>query len=253
MTPWDKWQRSLTVLMLVAILITAAAPTPRCGTGRVTEPMFYLAEEDYNTPFMGSYLWLRALPFQSESFAGFAGYEQYGGHYSLGERQGLAHVVQFAGDLVGVAGLEFLAREDPRKASPGPRVYLSETFWRQATGGSFDILGQQLTLDGQTCRVAGILRETTGYFAGTEIWAPLRVTEQAARTESLRIVGRMRAGATWKEAQRELTRLARRQPAPLNQLGSCKMIPASGPITFVRRETEFEIVSRHARVWEKDS
>lgn len=253
MAPLDKWQRFFSVLMLVAILITALAPTPRAGARHKLEQMFYLAEEDYNTPFIGSYFWIHSLPFESKSFAGFAGYEQHSAHFALNPVHGIARITKFAGELVEIADLKFLAREEPGATTPSPKIYLSEDFWREAAGGSLDILGREILLDGQTVRVAGIIHENSGYFAGTEIWLPMRVSDPSARTESLRIVGRLREGVTWKDAQKELSRLARAQSNDLRYLLHCKLIPANEPIVFMTHDSQIEIVSRRAPVRQKGS
>ena len=245
-------QRWFSVLVLVAILITAIAPTPRTGASHQSSQMFYLAEEDYNTPFIGSYLWMRALPIESKSFAGFAGYEQTSAHLALGSLDRIVHITRFAGDLLEVADLKFLAREESSLNSGTHKVYLSERFWRRFTGGDLDILGREIMLDGKPFRVAGVLYDDGGYFAGTEVWAPMRLSEPAARAESLRIFGRLREGVSWKEAQKELTRLARGQPNPLRHLIHCKLIPATEPIIFMDRDGQLELVA-HASWRPNDS
>lgn len=225
----ERWQRWGALLLLVAILITAAAPSPRAGKGGKADRIFYLAEEDYNTPFIGSYLMVRALPFGSDCFSGFAGYEQHFSRLETPERPVLAQVTRFAGRLLEVAEVQFIARAEP---GSGGRIYISERFWHEQFDAEVEVLGRELTVDGKAYRVAGITREQGGMFGDTDLWIAMSLREPAAQTESLRIVGRLREGVGWHQAEKELARFVRRLGIEQGQPFLWRMIPVSGTLRF---------------------
>ena len=245
MTPLDKRQQLFSVLVLVAILVTAAVPSHRTGRTPGEQKIFYLAEQDYNTPLIQSYSAIRSFPLESKAFSGFAGFEQHAGQFNLEKFRGLAQVTSFAGRLLDLADIHLLVRDTSPSDPNAQKVYLSESFWREFADASLGILGQEIFLDGRRVKVAGITYDPDGFFAGTEIWVPMRPSASGANTESLRILGRVADGVTWKEAQKELDRLVRQAARKSDELRSCKMIPAAEPITFVSPSWRMVLRSTH--------
>jgi putative ABC transport system permease protein len=107
-------------------------------------------------------------------------------------------------------GQDFAASDD-RPGDAGP-VILSANLWRRRFGADPAIIGRPITLDGETHVVAGVMPGTfeNVLAPSAELWIPLQyeMTEGRAWGHHLRLVGRLRRGATREEAGRELSLLA---------------------------------------------
>jgi predicted permease len=118
--------------------------------------------------------------------------------------------------LFGVAplvGRTFARSED----QPGRDkvVVLSHGLWTRRFGGSRNIIGQRLTLNGEPCEIIGVMpasfREV--FARQTEVWTPLAFTpdqfaEDRRTNEFLTMIGRLRAGVTLEQASRDISTFA---------------------------------------------
>ena len=108
-------------------------------------------------------------------------------------------------------GRSFLPEEDRRGAACA--VVLSYGFWEERFGGDANILGKTLTLNAVRCAVAGVLPadfrlgENARVYVPIEQWnaAGLRMRENHP---GLRVIGRLKAGATIEAAQAEIASIA---------------------------------------------
>lgn len=111
-------------------------------------------------------------------------------------------------------GRVFGEAEDREGAAPV--VVLGEGLWRSRFGGSSDVLGATVRLDGIPHTVVGVVPSTVDLpREDTEAWVPLALGP-ASSPRSLHnvvVVGRMRPGVTPRAAQREMTALAARLEA----------------------------------------
>jgi len=107
-----------------------------------------------------------------------------------------------------------LLNEDDNPGNPRV-VVLSHGFWSRRFGMSADILGKQLTLDGEQYTVVGVL--PSGFdFPGMEsnIVVPLVPDADPLRNERgsiafLRVIGRLKGGVTQQQAESDLNAIAR--------------------------------------------
>jgi putative ABC transport system permease protein len=122
------------------------------------------------------------------------------------------------GDLHALWGLtairgRTLTVADERPGAPGVAV-LSHRFWRTRFGGSMDIIGRDIRLDGQHRTLAGVLTPDIelGNISEIDVWLPYQGdATQASRTDrSWRAVGRLAGGATIDSAHAQVTALAAR-------------------------------------------
>jgi putative ABC transport system permease protein len=103
----------------------------------------------------------------------------------------------------------------PEECEPGGEkvVILSSSFWQQRFGGTPDVLGQSLTLDGETYTVVGVADEDF-FFPNrdTALWTPLVLQRgRSPRDErTLLAMGRLRPAVTADEATAELRTIAQR-------------------------------------------
>lgn len=113
-----------------------------------------------------------------------------------------------------VAG-RLLGDEDDRALGAHPVVVLSHAFWQDRFGGSNEILGEAVTLNGTPFTVVGVAEPG---FRGTDwsqppaLWAPIRMIQEIAghggldepRTRFNHVFARLAPGATREDAETEL-------------------------------------------------
>jgi predicted permease len=157
---------------------------------------------------------------QSQSFSGLAAYRS--GEKALvgrGEPQRVKVATVSANffDVLGrrVARGRSFSREEPK----GPReAVLSEAFWRGALSGDPAVLGSEVTLDGESLVVVGVLEPGFALPSGAEIWTRARrdVPEaginlpgvdhtQIRDGRFLSVLGRLKADVPLSEARAEMT------------------------------------------------
>ncbi|HJW98914.1 MAG TPA: ABC transporter permease, partial [Terriglobales bacterium] len=103
----------------------------------------------------------------------------------------------------------------PEEDQPGHNnvVMLSYRFWQQHFGTNRDIVGQDITLDGQNFLVAGVMPETFRFPDYAEMWTPMgwTDTERAVRGEHHSVViARLKPGVDIKQAQAEMNTISSR-------------------------------------------
>ena len=108
--------------------------------------------------------------------------------------------------------------DDDTPGAPGV-VLLSDKLWKRRYAADPGIIGRILTLNGRPHTVIGVMPATFRHPQRAELWAPIALTPQlmANRTNTmLRLVGRLKPGASHDGAQAELTaiyqELAQRHP-----------------------------------------
>jgi putative ABC transport system permease protein len=106
-------------------------------------------------------------------------------------------------------GRTFLPEEyEPGK---GQVIVIGHGLWQRRFGGDPNLVGRQLTLNGQPHTVVGILPPDFQYPPGRELWAPRqpRNSDRQVRAASfIRVVARLRPGRAVAEAQAEMNNIA---------------------------------------------
>jgi putative ABC transport system permease protein len=114
-------------------------------------------------------------------------------------------------------GRTFLPEED-RKTQPSNVVVLSHGFWQRRLGGSTDVLGQSLNLDGGTYTAIGVLPADFRYpgepLAGSateiSVWFPMSANQIVGSVRSVRylkVAARLRDGVSVAQGREEARRL----------------------------------------------
>jgi putative ABC transport system permease protein len=101
----------------------------------------------------------------------------------------------------------------PDEAQPGKDhvVILSHGLWQRRFGAELNVIGQSLTLNGISSTVIGVMPADFGYpYQNVGVWAPLAGEDETRNSRWLTAVGRLKAGATLKQAQTEMAIIARR-------------------------------------------
>ncbi len=136
---------------------------------------------------------------------------------------------------------------------------ISRALWQSAFGGSNQVLGKTVTLDGQDYQVIGVMPATFGYpnstelpysepgITKTDVWLPLVLTPQQKADRDNRsgdAIGRLRPGVTITQAQAELDTIVPRIDALHNPDSIFK-----GLYGVVRSFTETVVAGARLLVW----
>ena len=103
----------------------------------------------------------------------------------------------------------------PEEEQPGKNhvAVLSYSLWQSRFGGERNLVGKTITLDGAPYMVVGIMPPGTRYPPLTDLWTPLTIGPEAANERGyryLRVMARLKPGATIEQAQVEMNTIARR-------------------------------------------
>ncbi|MBV9613401.1 MAG: ABC transporter permease [Acidobacteriaceae bacterium] len=163
---------------------------------------------------------------QAKSFESLAAYRE--GPFNLGgqdrpERVQGAVVTSNFFSVLGIPA-ELGRTLDALHDKPGGsrNVVLSYSLWKRRYGGSPEIAGQTLLVDGEPVTIVGVMPASLTYPGNAEIWiaARFRVPEHPLRSfvdlstsrgsHYFDVIGRLKAGLTIRYAQAELDVIARR-------------------------------------------
>jgi putative ABC transport system permease protein len=108
-------------------------------------------------------------------------------------------------------GRTFAARD----SVPGsePVVVLNESVWRRRFAGDAEIVGRPILIGGESKTVIGVVPASAAFPRGVELWIPRAPTAAQLAVRSshyLRVVARLRPGASVEELQLDLSRVAER-------------------------------------------
>ncbi|HEV8204389.1 MAG TPA: ABC transporter permease [Pyrinomonadaceae bacterium] len=103
---------------------------------------------------------------------------------------------------------------DEDKPGGTPVVVLSYPLWQRRFGGQTSILNQNITLNGKSYTVIGIMPQTFAYPSRAEMWVPVgQLSDQASWKErgnhpGLYGVARLKPGATFEQADADMNNIA---------------------------------------------
>ena len=131
------------------------------------------------------------------------------------ERLRAARVTAGTFSMLGIQpalGRDFLAEED-RPGNDGVAL-ISHGLWQRRFGGDPAIVGQQMTLNGRSHTVIGVMPASLRFLdRNAELWAPMAFTDQDRQNHGghfINAVGRLRPGITQEQALTNLTTIAAR-------------------------------------------
>lgn len=105
-------------------------------------------------------------------------------------------------------------RDDEARPGANRVVVISHAAWQRRFGGTPDVLGRTLRLDGDSHEVIGVMPPRFAIPYGADVWAPLALDAagwQARKNGSLMVIGRLAPGRSLPDARAEFTALAARQ------------------------------------------
>lgn len=165
-----------------------------------------------------SYLQWQGLQAQNRSFESIAGYKP-NGFTILNDGQaerilGMRVTADFL-PLVRVnlfRGRNFQVEEEKRGSQPV--VIISHQYWQNRLGGNGAVLGQQITLNGKAFAIIGILPPNFEFplaANNTELLTTVAGEEgnlEQRGAQVLKVIGRLRQGVSFAQAQAEITNIA---------------------------------------------
>lgn len=212
--------RSFTIVALLALALGIGANTAIFSVvnGVLLRPLPYqspeqlvtILHEDTAPVAPSNYLDLKK---QSQSFESMAAAQMWGPNLTGRDQPEHLRGLQLSANMFHLLGVNpvlgrtFTTGED----QPGNDrvVVLSNRLWQRRFGADQNIVGQQLTLDGASYMVIGVMppqfQFAPFWATNTELWVPLNL---AARIndrdgQSLRVFGRLKTGVTREQAQAE--------------------------------------------------
>jgi putative ABC transport system permease protein len=213
-----------TVVAVVALALGIGATTAIFSVvnGVLLRPLPYrepdrlvaILHEARNPVAPANYLdWKR----QSSLFSAFGAAEYWSGTVT-GEVPERVQGLKVTSDVLAMTGVSPLLGRSFRTEDDEPTgdrpVILSWGYWQRRFGGSRDILGKPLIVDGASYTVVGVMPRGFDFpmfwATGVQVWTPLALGERASsrRSQSLRLFARLRPGASVAAAQSQMTAIA---------------------------------------------
>jgi putative ABC transport system permease protein len=159
---------------------------------------------------------------------------------------------QVSGNLFSLLGVNaevgrtFTMDED----RPGPNrvVVLSHEFWQRRFGSDRAVLGRDLTLNGESYTVIGVMPADFRFYSRTDLWTPLAFDAAEANERNsryLELTGRLKASVTIEQAAADVDRLTQ---ALSDNSKSDLHVRLSPPQTLLTREARPVLVLLTAAV-----
>lgn len=166
---------------------------------------------------------------QAHSFASITMFDQKGMNLVTGDQPQRVGVAQVDSlffttlEVPPILGREF--RDTDQEPGNSHSVILSYALWQSLFAGGADTLNRNVTLNGETYRVVGVMPPGFGYphrtdlaygnggIETTQIWVPYALTaKQRAEREnaSIKALARLAPGVTLKDAQAEMSAIIKR-------------------------------------------
>jgi len=152
---------------------------------------------------------------QSQAFERLAAYDT--GRFNLGggDKPEALDGALVSADLFPVLGvrpvLGELLRSEEEQPGQNRVALISNGLWQRRFGADKNVLGQTLTLDGDTYTVKGVMPASFNFPEKAELWIPLSFSPDEVNDRSynhLSVIGRMKPGVSLQQAQMEMSTIA---------------------------------------------
>lgn len=166
--------------------------------------------DDYETVSAANYFDWRE---RTTVFEDLVAYDVIPANLTGGDHPDRVNLVLMPPETFAMLGQEpILGRDfDRSEGTAGDVVVLSHTFWHQYFAASPDVLGSQVTLDGEPHTVIGVMGEGFDFIpANVDVFRPTDWSDRREERDnrSLVVMGRLRDGRTVEQARAELEAIA---------------------------------------------
>ena len=237
----------LSGLLLISIITLLLLPGPGQvrSFGSTARNLFTITESDYFSPLLSTAKAVTVLNCAAQQVAHFAGYDDFTTRVDISNKTQIATMTRYSGGLFSVLNIQFLQVEP--HSNGAPVIYISKSFWDRAFGRDQNIVGTELKLHEVTYRIAGVTQDSEGLLATTDIWVPVSGRSLYGSMSCMRIVGTLRAGMDWANAQSELAKCFSQylQDQPWSMAPGARLLPIESSIYF--REFVPAVASTTAR------
>jgi predicted permease len=134
-----------------------------------------------------------------------------------------------------------LTEADDNQADGQPGAVISHEYWRRRFGLDPQVVGRRITVNDTVLTIVGVAPPGfSGFVVGSkpELWWPIKaVNDQGLRLESfnwIRVIGRLRQGASMEQAQAEMETIFQRQINDVAAAQSANWTPAQRRNHFER-------------------
>lgn len=175
-----------------------------------------------------SYSRFRFLEQNNRVFESLAAYDVVGSSLSitLGNTPELLQSSRVSGDFFKVLGVNpmlgrsFTPEDDKRGGVPV--AVISYNAWSKLFGSDQSVVGQLARMSGEAYTIIGVMPADFKFGADTEVWVPLRKTDDwTDRSNAHLVIGRLRSGTTIETASQDIAALFQRmkeeQPAVIGE------------------------------------
>ena len=178
---------------------------------------------------------LGAFQLRSFTVAGFDQAEQVDGARVSPDLLSLLGIAPRAGRL--------FAQDESADGAPAV-VLISSSLWQRRFSRRSDVVGQSLVVDDQPHTIVGVMPESfqfppaitlrgLGPAVPRDVWVPLRNLSPQRGAHNLTVIGRLRPGASFESAQRDMAAIAAdlaREYPDTNREWGAKVVPLSDQI-----------------------
>ena len=147
-----------------------------------------------------------------EALAATSGFGGASGNLAGGNEAEHVNGVRVSQDFFRVLGVEpalgraFTEAED---APNGERVaILSDALWHRSFGADKNVIGRNITLNGESVTVVGVMPAQFHFASGVDLFIPMRAKPTANHDPNATVIGRLKPGVTEAQAQAEMKQIA---------------------------------------------
>jgi putative ABC transport system permease protein len=104
-------------------------------------------------------------------------------------------------------------RDEEERPGAAPTAIIGHDLWQDRFGGSRDVLGRTVRIDGMTRTIVGVMPAGFAFPHHQQVWLPLRIdpaASQRGRGPSYDVIGRLKDGVSIEQAQAQLATLVAR-------------------------------------------
>ena len=153
---------------------------------------------------------------QSQSFEHIAGFVSGGVFVSIGDETERVRATAVSTDFFplfktnAISGRTIQAGD--MKEGAESAVVISHALWQRRFGGTADVVGRKITMNGKPATIVGIMPIGFTYPNDAEVWAalPFKPAEEPRDNRYVSVVSRLKPGASLSQAQTEMDTISQR-------------------------------------------
>ena len=153
---------------------------------------------------------------QSQSFEQIAGFVSGGVFLNIGDETERVRATAVTTDFFPLFKTNPISgrtiQADDMKEGAEAAVVISHALWQRRFGGTSDVVGRKIMMNGKPATIVGIMPAGFNYPNDAEVWAAfqLKPTEEPRDNRYVSVVSRLKPGASLSQAQSEMDTISQR-------------------------------------------